>query len=446
MIVAERAVSRGASRSTRIYAKSPRACYVGVMLVRFLFCLCIGAGSFGCLGPTSGSQCLIGSQGCACTLEGGCASGLMCASSLCVDEVVEPDATTDVPMDERTFADVASSDTASDVIVDASVEIPGGTDVDVSSEITADATDAAADDCTTEGCSPGFTCDPTSKLCEENAGGTCNPCTSDIVCKGAGAKCIPVGGDNVCAPPCWTSDDCATGWVCFSNQCLPGGFSCTGCAVTGCGPGQACETTAGGSCQPEKASCEACTYDWECGIKGACHAINNNHKVCVPRCKGDVDCAADGAVCLIDQTTNYKVCSNAGCVSTTTCEPECFGTTPHCSSASVCVQCLNDDDCGAGEACDVTTGTCSGTNGCQPPTPIFSPEKGQCVQCTEDSQCSSGTCNIVTNTCDGDVCSTCVAPYPACGLVGTDYYCVECTTDAECGQNGSCNLQFYSCQ
>ena len=303
-------------------------------------------------------------------------------------------------------------------------------------------------DCTTAGCEAPEVCNTTTGQCESPSGTVeaCGACSSSDDCGAGGWNCIPVGGANICAPPCATSDDCDTGWTCFSNQCVPGGFSCDGCVTTGCDAGQACETNAGGLCQPAKSSCDVCIYDWECGTGNACHDLGGGTKVCVPRCSGDADCAVHSAVCVTDSISEYRVCSNAGCGTGATCTPECSGATPHCNSASVCVECLTDTHCSNGDICDQTTGTCGATTGCQAPTPIFSPEQGKCVQCTENSHCGGGTCNLATNTCDGDVCSTCVDPYPACALVGGDYYCVQCTTDAECGQGGTCNLQTYSCE
>jgi|GEM_PF-837156 len=377
-----------------------------------------------------------------------CAAGLECIQGQCQ----QPSTTLCSNDDECATGETCVAGSCEPTVVGSCDPACTGTDIcDATTNACrpCEGAECPASDCTVDGCDPGFTCNTGTGLCEEDvvvSGVACGACTNSDECGGGGWKCIPVGGANICAPPCGTSDDCETGWTCFSSQCVPGGFSCDGCVSDGCDAGQACESNAGGLCQAAKASCDTCIYDWECGPDAGCHDVGSGAKVCVPRCSTDADCAANGAVCIIDEVSSYKVCSNAGCGTGTTCTPECSGATPHCNAASVCVACTNDTHCASGEECNLTTFQCEAPTGCQPPTPIFSPEEGKCVQCTEDSHCGGGTCNLATFTCDGDVCSTCVDPYPACALVGSDYYCVQCTTDAECGQGGTCNLQTYSCE
>jgi Cys-rich repeat protein len=310
----------------------------------------------------------------------------------------------------------------------------------------------APGDCTVDGCDPGTKCDATTKLCVVDTGTgaaeACQACTGAADCGTAGFGCVPLGGAQVCLAPCGTGDDCPTGWTCWgaggNNYCAPGGFQCSGCAVDGCPDGQICNTN-DGVCTVAQTTCAQCQYDWECGPDAACHSVGGTRS-CVPRCTGGVACAAD-ATCVSDSDTGVKVCEpNSGVCGAGACQPACGGATPYCKG-TLCVGCLNDGQCAQGETCNPTTNACeTGGTSCQAPTPYFSADDGKCVQCLENTHCNSGTCNLTTKICEGDECAVCVDPYPACALVGGDYYCVQCTGDAECGVGGTCNLNTYSCE
>jgi len=317
----------------------------------------------------------------------------------------------------------------------------------------------AAADCTVDGCDAGFHCDEATKQCvEDTTGPTADPCaacTKDEDCGGPdnGWSCIPTGGAQVCLPPCATGDDCPAGWTCDTSQggkCFPSGYKCQGCVMDGCADGQVCNTN-DGSCVEGKSECDPCQYDWECGEHHACHKLGSLGRFCVPRCSGGAACPGSSQ-CVSDGDTGVMVCEppqGLGCCFSTDpseCTPVCDAPTPVYDPISGnCVGCLQDTDCASG-TCDQTTHTCGGTGSCQDPTPYFSPDAGKCVQCLDNSHCGGGECDTTTWTCAGDVCSTCVDPYPACALVGGEYYCVQCTQDADCTGGGTCNQSSYACE
>lgn len=266
--------------------------------------------------PTNGStviSCAVGSESCACTPGGACDDGLSCYSGLCVN--TDGDVSGDVNKSD-VIVDVLENDTdageldtiALDAIVDALPDVI----IDIVADAVPDnAPDNAPDngpgDCTVLGCSLGKTCDSASGLCIDNANvATCGECSAAADCA-AGGDCIPVGGQNVCASPCATSDGCETGWTCFSSRCVPAGFSCEGCATDGCGANQACETNANGACAAQIHTCDSCVDDWECGPGNACRDTASLAKRCVPRCNDTSDCPANSG-CDVDPVSGYKTC------------------------------------------------------------------------------------------------------------------------------------------
>lgn len=310
--------------------------------------------------------------------------------------------------------------------------------------------------CTEGSCPAGQVCDAASKECVDPAAASaCQVCANDGECGGSGWSCLPVGGAQVCLAPCGSGDDCQTGWTCWGGACTPAGYKCLGCTIDGCADGQVCDTNTGACVQP-KADCLACDYDWECGAGNACHSLGAGVRVCVPRCSGEAACPGNSS-CGVDPDSGYKVCTPAGstccfdadpnnCPDVSECTPACGGGTPHCK-LGMCVECLADTDCGSGLTCNNNTWTCDGsTNGCTGATPYWSDVKQACVQCTESAHCGGDACNETTNTCENDLCASCVAPYPACTQVNGEFYCVQCTEDVHCGANGVCDVTTYSCQ
>lgn len=93
---------------------------------------------------------------------------------------------------------------------------------------------------------------------------------------------------------------------------------------------------------------------------------------------------------------------------TTTCtsNSDCSGNTPICNTTTgTCVQCLENNDCPAGQICqnnECVVGTaCSSNSDCSGSTPYCDTTTGTCVQCIENSDCSSG------QACSNNVCTAC---------------------------------------
>ena len=273
----------------------------------------------------------------------------------------------------------------------------------------------ATEDCTTAGCDPDFHCDAATKACVPDSTSTatpCEACASVDECGGTPWKCAPLISGNACLPPCGNNDDCAT------------------CMGTGCDAGNACNPNSG-ACVAATAQCESCGNDWECGAGNACYQSK-----CVPRC--DDGACADGGSCTTS-SNNVEVCDGA---CSGGCTPACGGATPHCVSGA-CVQCRNVDDCSLGQTC--SNGECTGgSENCQPPTPYVLGD--QCVACISNDHCNGLFCNTSTHKCESDVCASCVDPYPACTQIGTDFYCVQCSTDEDCGLGGVCNQSTFACE
>lgn len=301
-------------------------------------------------------------------------------------------------------------------------------------------------DCTTDGCPEGKVCNPETLACDDEVvtpgdGDQCVTCDTAADCA-EGWQCVPVGGAQACLRPCTGGGECETGWNCFSGVCTPNSFSCTGCALDGCGAGLTCNMQTGECVALATDICDDCTYDWECGDGRACHKLGAT-RVCLDRCDGGAGCPAGN--CVVNSDSGYSVCEPAqGCgVDPTECTPACTGDLPYCVNGG-CVECITDADCDT--SCNVALGVCETTGECVAPTPYFNSTLGKCVQCLNNTQCGNGSCNTATGVCEGDVCATCVDPYPACALVGGDYYCVQCTDDSYCGTGGTCNLETYSCE
>ncbi len=294
----------------------------------------------------------------------------------------------------------------------------------------------ATPDCTVDGCDPGFECDPATKACEPVStvdGETCASCTNADECGGGGWTCAPLINGNSCLPPCTTNDDCYTGWLCQAGACTPVNFTCSGCMLDGCAAGEACNPN-DSACIPATAACESCGNDWECGAGSACH-----DSACLPRCV-DGGCP-DGGAC-VTSANQVQVCADA-CQAG--CDPACGGATPYCVDGG-CVQCRSDADCmeANGERCGAT-GMCEGGLGdCVAPTPYY--WNGSCVECYANEHCAGGFCNSETHVCGSDVCASCADPYPACTQIGDDHYCVQCTSDRDCGLGGTCNNQTFACE
>ena len=291
-----------------------------------------------------------------------------------------------------------------------------------------------ATDCTTTGCDPNYHCDTVSKTCKPDqttTGDACGACTSVDECGGSPWKCAPLISGNACLPACSSNDDCQTGWLCQAGNCTPSNFNCATCMGAGCSAGNACNPNSG-ACVAATAKCESCGNDWECGDGNACYQGK-----CAPRC--DHGSCATGGAC-VTSANQVQVCDGACSGS---CTPACSGVNPYCVTGA-CVQCRNQADCGTGQSCSAAGICTGGTGSCQPPTPYTLGDT--CVACLSNDQCNGLFCNSTTHTCQSDVCASCNDPYPACTQIGTDFYCVQCGSDTDCGLGGHCNLSTFACE
>ena len=161
-------------------------------------------------------------------------------------------------------------------------------------------------------------------------------------------------------------------------------------------------------------------------------------------CLQNSDCPA-GQVC--DPVQN--VCLQ---VSATTCttEKDCASNTaaPHCKPGSngkpgVCVACVNDTQCAAGEVCSSNTCVvkqCLADADCAAPTPrcLIGATPQVCVACLGNPDCpNGGTCQSDHTCVAASGCAACKPPTPAC----KNNTCVACVQPSDCAPGETCSPQ-----
>ncbi len=119
----------------------------------------------------------------------------------------------------------------------------------------------------------------------------------------------------------------------------------------------------------------------------------------------------------------------------------------------ICVECLEQSDCGIKEICDMTDKVCVTTCpgdlvgqldnscGCPDNTYPHPTEENKCVECTENNHCDG-----ITPVCDTTnyTCTTCAVldstkPFWKVLQDGTPGMCVECLEDADCPMGQKCS-------
>jgi hypothetical protein len=162
------------------------------------------------------------------------------------------------------------------------------------------------------------------------------------------------------------------------------------------------------------------------------------------------DIAPPGGQCSDTQPcANGQVCADGACVQP--CTPTSCAT-GFCNPASgLCVECIDDDDCGAERLCNTFT------NLCQQPVPgcvddsdcdggqLCDTIKGSCVGCLDNGDCGGGqACDQITRECVSQ--AGCVTDGDCAGAVcePTDRVCVECFTGAHCA-SGQCDSVSNTC-
>lgn len=287
-------------------------------------------------------------------------------------------------------------------------------------------------------------------------GDLCKVCTKDEDCGTSICSTLPDG--EFCLPTCGSNADCPGGFLCLElttqgKQCVPGLYNkCADCLVTPCAAGQYCDQVMG-SCKAEKAECDACIQDDECGQGSRCLKLSSGQKACVPECGAGGTCPEKSSCqTLTNQqgTEGVKACAPQG----SAC---CFGAqcaVVDCSAEPInkyvgplgnCVQCLQDANCPL-DMPKCSNNQCSSPS-CSAPTPIACAQG--CCECTNNSHCTNAaksTCDVGSGVCvEGTGECGCLAPYPGCITVEGQVMCVECTDNSQCQQGCTCDLAQYVC-
>ena len=290
--------------------------------------------------------------------------------------------------------------------------------------------------------------------------GACLACADVSECK-EGLACTNVGPSKHCVAPCTTRADCTTGGECYGvgdveKHCVPGLFQCKDCLTDGCGEALPWCNAASGACIQPFAACDVCENDGQCGPGARCWGPATQ-KHCVPEC-ATAECPAngscqdiDGGVQVCKWLTEGACCFGDECGGPPDPCAACGGDTPICQNEA-CVQCTNDTHCSGdkpkcqGNVCmpdNIEPPVCEGT------TPHYDAGKDKCCQCLNSSHCNGNPCDPNTCQCksgEGDVCSTCEAPYPGCAEFQGQWVCVQCSDDSHCPAAGSCSLENYTCE
>jgi len=268
-------------------------------------------------------------------------------------------------------------------------------------------------------------------------------CATDADC-GKGSVCEPAGpgcdsADNACVPGCRTDANCAADEACTVVTCVtcpcPGRCevkTTTGCTNDDeCAAGMVCELGTG--CQEPRSCVAGCHNDAQCASDEHCSQLECLTCPCpgvceatIPpvSCATDEDCVA-GEVCELSTGCQEPASCVAGCHDDADCatdeqcsQPNCF-TCPcpgNCEPKPTTTVCETDNDCAAGKVCELSTG-------CQDPA--------TCVAgCHEDADCSAD------ELCAQPACFTCPCP----GSCETKPTPVGCTSDTDCADGTVCEL------
>ncbi|MEC9464863.1 MAG: Dickkopf N-terminal cysteine-rich domain-containing protein [Myxococcota bacterium] len=319
------------------------------------------------------------SSGELCTTDADCPDGSTCESGVCV----APPEPEDVPC-------TSDSDCASDEYC----EQPAGGSYDPTVDGTCEDACTADSDCPTgQSCIDGrcysnYECEPTQNSCD---------CPGGEVCNGQTRSCT--------TPPdtCYFNEQCPCEWVCNAqNECAdPRNLG-------NCSADSDCDNVAGcqaGGCECVDGSCQP---SGTCGGPGECptgsYCANG---VCQPSppCGEQADCTPYGLVCEPPSCEDPEPCVNGVCPDGFTCADNYDP--PVCLPEGV-GECTRDEQCPAGEYCDLFSGTCA--PGCRDDADCFGQCPGseictcnnarQCVDfqsgslgspCSDDAQCPGGT-------------------------------------------------------
>lgn len=139
-------------------------------------------------------------------------------------------------------------------------------------------------------------------------------------------------------------------------------------------------------------ACVACTANTHCPTGRAC---NETLRTCALACSSDADCVEK----------KEAFCNGSYCVECTD-ESQCDARRPHCSTeGGACLECGSDADCATSMR------------------PACGPDN-RCVECQADEHCTQPGWPV------------CIQARATCG---------QCTSDAQCGDAGSCDLERAEC-
>ncbi len=284
-----------------------------------------------------------------------------------------------------------------------------------------------------------------NQYCENN---TCVTCESGVW---NGEECVE----------CTADDDCTDS---DTPKCNTETNTCVECIESSnCSEEQVCRGNKCTTCQTEE-ECQAKGTTYHCSNASTCIQCFDNQvwddesRECV-ECLSSADCKnSEKPQCNTDTNTCVECIESGDCEEAlvcrgnkcTTCqtEEECQakGTSYHCSNASICIQCFDNQvwDDESRECVECTADSdCTDT----PNTPKCNTATNQCVECLNNQNCiekdtNNPVCNSDTNTCE---------PCPPKSLwYVNDGKChaYECRSNEDCADGEFCmmTLRYQLCE
>lgn len=274
------------------------------------------------------------------------------------------------------------------------------------------------------------------------SGGVCNgdPCTG-VTCNTppasycADASTLTVydapgtcSGSGACS---YTTHNAFCSFGCGSGACS--GNPCAGVTCT-TPPANYCVSASTVRSYAGSGTCSGGTCSYTYSDTSCPYGCANG--VCL-NCVNDVDCGSG------------KWCSGGSCVTCNSdqhCGAACSNCTTSsgvCSGGTTCVQCTIDSQCGAGRYCN--GGTCANCDvaahcgascaACSGSTPSCVSGACNCTagSCPSNQTCTGGACSVCkTDAACGATCTACSGGTPRCLDQGSSSSCVQCLTTADC--------------
>ncbi|HEY1099020.1 MAG TPA: hypothetical protein VGF99_08825, partial [Myxococcota bacterium] len=248
-----------------------------------------------------------------------------------------------------------------------------------------------------------------------------------------GCQCGPVKPGYVAQCDVVSGSGCLPDETCVDGECQPLGrceddSECPSVAWRCVFPAQFCQLRAGfGEECSDDVPCDAGAF---CAL-GRCRVIDQSTQTCATRldCRAGFMCDKRNSLCIeeapctfADQGYPETACDDgetcdAGGVCRTACQGLCTpeteaddcGFDQRCGPACTCVQCLGNDDCGAGLICNTRNGRCQSEGLCLSDddcaSPLICGRSGLCElpppPCFDDFDCPvAEVCNLQTSQCE----------------------------------------------